>query len=218
MREFSVPIQIKRAAPEQGRFVGLAATWAPDRQADQIERGAFAKTLADFEARGARIPLLWNHDPAQPIGAIESATETDAGLEVAGVIALDSERGREAHALLKTGGMSLSIGFTVSDDDWFISAEGTRVITTLTLLEISVVAVPANAGAVVRDVKTLIASPRSLESALREKLGLTHRQAKRLVASGYAGLVNADDRTDEPNGRADIELRESLVNLRKAFE
>lgn len=213
MRLNSTPLHVKRADPAQGRFTALASTFELDRVGDRVEPGAFEDSLAAFQTRGARIPLLWNHDTAEPIGAIESARETADGLEVDAVIALDSARGREAYALLKTGGLALSIGYTLPEDS-SLMVDGVRVISAIDLAEISVVAVPANPGAVVRSVKALYPTARDLERALREQLGFTHREAKRLLSGGFEALAGAPD---EPDTESLLTLRASLANLTKAF-
>jgi HK97 family phage prohead protease len=182
-------IVLKRSGPA-GWFSGIASTSEIDRQGDVVQPDAFDETLRQFASRGARIPLLWQHDQTQPIGAIVSAVALPEGLSVEGQIALESERGREAYALAKTGGLSLSIGCSVTrhryDGD-------VRVIEAIDLHEISVVSVPANPGAVITNVKSL--TPRDLERALRDRLGLSSRDAKRFMSGGYSALV---DETPDP--------------------
>lgn len=205
------PLIVKRAAGH-GRFTALASTYELDRQGDRIAPGAFARTLAAIEKRGGRIPLLWNHD--EPIGSIESARETRDGLEVEAVIALGTGQGARAYELLKAGALSLSVGFAIAPEGATFD-DGVRVIHDLDLAEVSVVAVPANAGAVVRDVKSLYPGPRDLERAMREQLGLSGREAKRLMAGGWSTLMREDDAepaTDTTNAALAV-----LDNLKDIF-
>lgn len=57
------------------RFAGYAAVFdRVDRGGDVIRSGAFL---------GARpVPLCWSHDPAQPVGTIETLAEDSRGLRV----------------------------------------------------------------------------------------------------------------------------------------
>lgn len=215
MRLKSPPLVIKRATG-QGRFTALASTFELDRQGDRIEPGAFARTLAALEKRGGRIPLLWNHDSDEPIGSIEAARETPDGLEVEAVIALATGQGARAYELLKSGALSLSIGFSIAPDGSTV-IDGVRVIRDLDLAEVSVVAVPANAGAVVHSVKTLYPTPRDLERAAREQLGLSGREAKRLLAGGWTALTR-DDEPEEPPPNDDAQAFAALQSLKGIFK
>lgn len=60
------------------RFAGYAAVFdRPDRGGDVVRAGAFARSLK----RGAgAVPLLWQHEPGRPIGAIEYLKEDKRGL------------------------------------------------------------------------------------------------------------------------------------------
>jgi len=56
--------------------------------------------------------MLWQHDPAEPIGRWSSLTEDSRGLFVRGRLSLAVARARELHALMRDGAIDgLSIGF-----------------------------------------------------------------------------------------------------------
>ncbi len=56
--------------------------------------------------------MLWQHDPAQPIGVWDEVREDATGLWVKGRILTEVEQGREAAALLAAGAIDgLSIGY-----------------------------------------------------------------------------------------------------------
>ena len=56
--------------------------------------------------------MLWQHDPAQPIGVWDEVREDERGLFVKGRILTEVERGREAVALIEAGAIDgLSIGY-----------------------------------------------------------------------------------------------------------
>jgi uncharacterized protein len=191
------PLQLKRAAADTGTFSGLAAAWSSDRDGDQFEPGAFHDTLNDWAARGGNIPLLVDHDPGQPIGSIIAAAETAEGLEVTAQLAIDTEDGAEAYALLKSGALSLSVGFTIPAGGATSGEEGDgRVITRADLYEVSLVSLPANADAIVSSVKRY-SSAREFEKAARHLLHLSARQAKKLAAVAWPMLAGADSEPDE---------------------
>lgn len=196
---FCKPIEFKFAAGKQGRFRGIAASFGPtpDRQGDIILPGAFAQTLRDWNDRGANIPLLWDHQTAEPIGAVQSAQETADGLEVEGLLAEGIGNAERAMRLLSTGALSMSVGFTIASGGARLRHDGVREIAAIDLAEISLVSVPADPRAVVREVKRDI---RSFETAVRDALGLSSREAKRLAAGGFAAMVR--DEPPEPDTAA----------------
>lgn len=117
-----------------------------DRGGDVVMPGAYGAALARLAARGERVRMLWQHDPAQPIGLWDAVAEDGRGLHVRGRILTDVARGREAAALLAAGAVDgLSIGYRT------IRAEalpgGGRRLVELDLWEVSLVTFPMLAGA-----------------------------------------------------------------------
>ena len=118
------------------RFAGYAAIFdRPDRGGDVVRAGAFGRSLK----RGAgAVPLLWQHDPARPVGRIEYLREDRRGLRVIARLS-GGAAGREAAALLKEGAVAgLSFGYRVR------KASGTvpRALEDVELVEVSLVTVP----------------------------------------------------------------------------
>ena len=126
-----------------GMIEGYAAIFGePDRGGDVIARGAFANSLA---RRATSVKLLWQHDPAQPIGVWDSITEDTRGLRVKGRLLTTVRRGAEAAALLKAGALDgLSIGYRAVKAD---RQNTHRHLTEIDLWEISLVTFPMNANA-----------------------------------------------------------------------
>jgi HK97 family phage prohead protease len=71
--------------------------------------------------------MLWQHDPAQPIGVWDDIREDQKGLWVCGHILTEVEKGREAAALVAAGAIDgLSIGYrTVAAEK---DAKGQRLL------------------------------------------------------------------------------------------
>src|SRR6476469_544243 len=99
----------------QGVFVGYASLFnRRDQAGDIVMPGAFTDSLKKRGAQGIR--MLFQHDPAEPVGAWIDIAENDRGLHVRGRLNREVQRGRELAALLAEHGLDgLSIGFkTVS--------------------------------------------------------------------------------------------------------
>jgi len=136
------PITFKELSTN-GEIEGYAAIFGqPDRGGDVITRGAFAGGLAQ---RTASVKMLWQHDPAQPIGIWDSINEDERGLHVKGRLLTTVQRGAEAAALLKAGALDgLSIGYRAVKAD---RRGPHRHLTEIDLWEISLVTFPMNANA-----------------------------------------------------------------------
>lgn len=112
-----------------------------DQGRDVVEVGAYTASLARLKAKGGRVKMLWQHDPAQPIGVWDEVREDAKGLWVKGRILTDVARGREAIALIGAGAIDgLSIGYRTvkarKDDT------GVRRLSELELWEVSLVTFP----------------------------------------------------------------------------
>lgn len=132
------------AIGDTGVFEGYASLFeVADLGRDVVAPGAFAESLARRGPGGVR--MLWQHDPAQPIGRWLSIAEDRRGLRVRGELNLCVARAREVHALLRDSAIDgLSIGFRVERSR---PAAGLRRLEKLDLWEISVVTFPMHPGA-----------------------------------------------------------------------
>lgn len=191
-------IKQKFIAPEielaDGVFEAVAWPYgAPDRVNDVIERGAFTKSLERLAATNTAMPLLWEHERGTPIGALPVLKDTDAGLLVRGELELSIEKAQQAYSLAKRKALSLSISFAY-DEKNVTERDGQRFYSEVDLLEISLVTVPANSGAVLTKIKSLddVSSIRDFEVLVRDALGLSRRQSKQLAAVGYPALIECD--------------------------
>lgn len=199
----ALTVELKLAGAESpGQFQGYASTFGNvDSYGDTIAPGAFAATLAEHKANGSTPALLWAHDPNEPIGRWLSLAEDRAGLAVEGRLTIGTRRGSEARALMIDDALGLSIGFRVRPNGAAYEG-GRRLLKAVDLIEISAVALPANPEARVTGVKSMagVARPeniRDFEAALRDALGFSQREAKRIASAGWPALLRRDDACGE---------------------
>ena len=83
-----------------------------DQGGDVVAEGAYSASLQRLAAAGRTVKLLWQHDPAQPIGIWDTVSEDSRGLYVKGRLLTDVARAREAACLIEAGAIDgLSIGY-----------------------------------------------------------------------------------------------------------
>lgn len=149
----SFPMEL-RGLEEDGRIIAYASTfgnvydigWG---EKEIIERGAFAKTLKERSGR----PILWQHDPAKPIGVELNAEEDQKGLLVEGQLNLEVQMAREARSLALQGAVSgISIGFVPITREYDKDKHITRQ-KEVRLREWSLVTFPANEKARIKKVR-----------------------------------------------------------------
>lgn len=161
-----------RATGDDGSVEGYGSVFGVrDSYDDVIAAGAFASSIKAHREAGTMPAMLWQHDASEPIGVWTDMVEDSKGLRVKGHLALDTTRGKEAHALLKLGALNgLSIGFL--SKQWGYDRETEiRTLTEVDLWEVSLVTFPANGKARVTQVKASaddIGAPKDAEKILRE--------------------------------------------------
>lgn len=181
-RAFALDI---RAAGDDGSIDGYGSVFGVrDNYDDVIASGAFVASLAAHKASGTMPAMLWQHDAGEPIGIWSEMVEDSKGLRVKGQLALETTRGREAHALLKMGALNgLSIGF-VSKQWAYDRDTEVRTLTEIDLWEVSLVTFPANVKARVTNIKAAaeaLAAPKDAERILRDA-GFSKADATALVS------------------------------------
>ena len=108
-----------------------------DQGGDRVEKGAFAASLAKLGS----VKMLWQHDPAQPIGVWDEIREDATGLLVKGRLLTEVQAGREALVLLKAGAIDgLSIGYRALRSEK--AESGGRILHEIELWEVSLVTFP----------------------------------------------------------------------------
>ncbi len=141
-----------------GVFEGYASLFGiADLGGDVVMAGAFHDSL---RKRGPeRVKMLWQHDPAEPIGAWLAIDEDAKGLSVKGRLNLEVSRAREILALMREDQVDgLSIGFRTvrATQD---RKTGLRRLHKLDLWEISLVTFPMLPQARVTAVKSHAIAP-----------------------------------------------------------
>ncbi len=198
--------RVKLAVEEvdaEGCFAGYASLFGlADLGRDVVERGAFAKSLRSRGAAGVR--MLFQHDPAQPIGVWTELREDAQGLFVRGRLTPDVARGREILRLMQAGALDgLSIGFRAVKARRE-AATGLRRILEADLWEISVVTFPMLPQARIAQVKGVLPTVRDFERWLTRDAGLSRMQARVVIAKGFAELQREREAVREtPTGLAD---------------
>jgi HK97 family phage prohead protease len=146
-----------------GTVEGYASRFGEvDQARDMVMPGAFAVTLA---ARGVRrVPMLFQHDPAEPVGIWLELREDAHGLAARGRLIPEVARGRELLSLIRQKAIDgLSIGFRTLKARVDPKTRVRRLYE-LDLWEISIVTFPLLAGARVHAVKHV---PRRMRHSVR---------------------------------------------------
>lgn len=169
---------------DDGLIEGYASKFGEiDRGNDMVMPGAYRASLGVKSATAVK--MLWQHDPAQPIGVWESIQEDETGLRVKGRLLTEVQKGREALVLLKAGVLDgLSIGYRTEDYGYVTEGGRTvRQLKKLDLWEISLVTFPMLPSARVAAKAEDWRDPKFVEQYLREG-GCSGSMAKAIANNG----------------------------------
>lgn len=193
----SIELDLK-SLTDKGSFSGYGSVFnVIDKGGDIVMPGAFSESLTAWGKSGRTVPVLWQHDPGQPIGAWEQLKEDDHGLLGDASLWLDeAPYARLAHKGMQTKTITgLSIGYRVKK---YSVNPDTKVysLEKLDLVEISVVTNPMNDDARVENVKSMIAagilpSLKEFEDFLREA-GFSKSQATAIANGGLSKLSRGE--------------------------
>jgi HK97 family phage prohead protease len=181
-----------------GAVEGYASLFGEiDQARDMVMPGAFRQTL---KLRGARrVPMLFQHDPAEPVGIWLELREDERGLFARGRLIPEVARARELYALVKANAIDgLSIGFKTVKGR-LDPRTRIRKLDQVELWEISIVTFPLLAGARVHTVKDAQVATRT-EADQDERLFRRHprfsfarSRAEREWKSALAGDVGVTE-------------------------
>jgi len=155
-RTFGTDIEVRRTG-SQRIVAGYASTFDDPYnigrdQLEVVRPGAFARTITE---RGQKLKLLASHDSGRfPLGRATALSEDATGLFAEFRIS-KTKLGDEALELLADGALdAFSIGFQPIASGF--TAEGVRELREVRLIEVSLVAIPANPRALVTATRSSI--------------------------------------------------------------
>jgi HK97 family phage prohead protease len=207
-------INLKSVA-DDGAFEGYASLFnREDLGRDIVLPGAFRDTLAARGTSGIR--MLFQHNPAEPIGVWEALHEDFKGLYARGRLMPSVSRARELLSLMQSGALDgLSIGFRTvkSHRD---RLRGTRRIEKIDLWEISIVTFPLLPEARIATFKSRPfagrrPSEREFERWLTQDAGLTRTEARAILRSGFKGFAALRGAATNPIEAAQLSARCAAV-------
>lgn len=206
--KIEVPFEVK-AVDDAGNFEGYAAVFNNiDLGDDVILPGAFTKVKT---TRAGRLKLALFHDLTRLIGSADF-TQDDHGLYIKGRVNLAVSYARDAYELMKEGTLdSMSIGFnTLLATHEERAGRNVRIIKQAELWEASLVPFGMNPEAQVTDVKSDI---RIFEKALRDRMGLSQKEAAAVASLGYSAV----HRDGDAEATATVEELKKLSNTFDQF-
>lgn len=209
----SVSLSAGSETDPEGTISGYGSVFGQkDQGSDIVVAGAFARSLKTL----GRMPvMLFGHNPNEPVGVWDRVEEDEKGLLVKGRLALGTQRGREAHDLVKMGALSgLSIGYRTIRADFKGDA---RLIQEVELWEISLVSFPMLDSARIDAVKAAELTDREIERKLTQDAGFTRSVARALMSGGIKAIRSERDAGQEQDLselRALLEVRANLSSTR----
>lgn len=210
----------------------IISTDEVDRYGDVVDQKSW-----DFKSYLKNPIVLWGHDPSEPENVLGTASSLDIakdGSQTTATLTFDTDINPNAGLIfnqIKRGTLrTVSVGFRNHTMEW---QEDTPVLKDNELLEISVVPIPANAGAIAlsykageinrKDAEFLLDSMRKEADLLAEELKATRRtnkektmtdeQAQSLI-SGIAKLTEDVEKLTADNQS----LRDEVAELKPVQE
>jgi HK97 family phage prohead protease len=177
------PSPARLALTPDGVIEGYASLFGEiDQARDMVMPGAFTQTL---KQRGLRkIPMLFQHDPSEPVGVWLEMKEDLRGLWARGRLIPDVTRARELLALLQAGAVDgLSIGYRTQRGQ-IEPKTRVRKLYQVDLWEVSIVTFPLLNGARVSAVKDAPMS-RLRDQAERDWTQLTGQHVIGLISHRF---------------------------------
>jgi HK97 family phage major capsid protein/HK97 family phage prohead protease len=207
-------LEVKAVGEETRTITGWATTPETDRTGDIVEPlGVKYKNP---------LVLLWQHDHEKPIGTVDFGTPTAKGVPFTATIAKVEEPGTlkdrvdEAWQSVKAGLIrAVSIGFRSLDHEEIKGTYGLRYKQT-EVYELSLVSVPACAGAVITGVKSLKSYDVGLPAASGKKEFTVVKLAKPAGAS--ATVKKKIPVVPKPEEGQDMNIAEQIKSFQAAME
>jgi len=188
-----------------------------DLGGDIVMKGAFKRSLKQYQDKGDLPLMFWMHDPSRVAGKWTEMNEDDSGLRVKGVLA-DTPLGNEIRTLLHMDAVKgLSIGYRTIDQDY--NDDGQRELKEIDLWEVSVVSLPMNPLAQVAHAKSQLSAmgeyvptAREFERTLRD-VGCSQKVAKRVISKIFDGEKQVREVPDLKDNESTPEVEDSLRDV-----
>jgi HK97 family phage prohead protease len=157
----SFPYEFKKL-DDSGTFEATVAVFGNvDKGGDRIMPGAFEKSLAQWEASGDPIPVIFNHDWGTPdahIGVVDKAIETQQGLLVKGRLDVeDNPVAKQVHRLMMRRSLKeFSFGYSVPKGGEKRAKDGAMDLTEIEIAEVGPTLKGMNPATELHSVKSAI--------------------------------------------------------------
>lgn len=199
---------------KQGIFEGYASVFNnTDSDGDIILPGAFKNALTN---QSRKVAMFFNHKTWDlPVGKWDSLAEDDKGLYVRGQLTPGHSGAADLKAAMQHGTVDgMSVGFSVTKDNYSLGTSGRIFKNIAALREISVCTFPANELAGVSAMKSIdgIETIRDVENWLRDSVGLTKSQAVGLIARFKSAI-----RSESGGGENEAQISALLQSI-KSFQ
>lgn len=165
-------IQFKAAEGSEtaGEFVAVVSVFDNvDLVGERVMKGAFEKSLKQYEESGRSIPVVWSHqwsDPDYYIGAVREAKETSEGLEVRAEL-FDTATAKHLKTLMKEGVVTeFSFAYDIKKEGK--GADGVRELRELHILEVGPTLKGANPATRLINVRSADAAGKAEPGELEE--------------------------------------------------
>lgn len=226
VRDFDLEgLEVKAAGDDGYTLSGYGSVFGvEDSYGDVVAPGAFNESLAAMAKKGRKLPMLWQHRTAEPIGVWNVLKEDKRGLYMEGSLLKGVQVSEEARIRAQAGAVTgLSIGYytRASSKD---EKTGIITLTKLDLVETSLVTFPANDDARVDAVKFMLAEGslptlKDFERFLRCEAGLSKTAARLVVTRGYAELCRreSEGNNDETASDEANEIKSALAAFRSTL-
>ncbi|WP_421557134.1 HK97 family phage prohead protease [Pseudomonas canadensis] len=181
-----------------GVFEGYASVFdVIDSDGDIILPGAYKKALA---GQSRKVGMFFNHQTWEmPVGKWQTLEEDSKGLIVIGELTPGMSASNDLRAAMEHKTVEgMSVGFTVTKDDYSIIDTGREFKNVQALREISICTFPANEQATIDSMKSMesITTIRDVEHWLRDSAGLSKSQALGFIAR-FKSAVRSDSEGGE---------------------
>lgn len=227
-KEFRARVNLKAANKEalkEGQFEALVSVIGNvDSVGDVVMPGAFKDNLAEWEAKGDPIPVIWSHqhsDPFAHIGHVVKAEERPDGLWVRGELDLENPMAVQVHRLLKGGRITgMSFAYDILDGA-AAERDGERVyeLRKLAVHEVGPTIIGANREAQLSNVKARsIAEAAKAGRVLSQKNYEMLAEAHKALGEVLSAAAPAEDAAPKTSGAAAPGTPESAVPVEASGE